>query len=582
MDRVGVGDYKFVQKIGKGCYGEVYKGMKDGDTNEYAIKLVSKESLNKSKKLVELFNTEVSVLQEINHPNILKCYEVLETSGNYYMIMKFCNGGDLDQHIKKFQRLGENESIYFMKQILNGFCELHARQIMHRDFKTANVFLHNDQIVIGDFGFAKSGVQVTTTKLGSPLNMAPEVLLGVSGATYDSRCDIWSIGIVFYNMLYGKMPWDVAVMEELKEKVRTETGKNLPMPAPPNLSKECKDVLMRMLEPNPDKRITWKDLFSHPLFIDKPAVKPAPQPTSLAETPQTPETQQSIVFKPHEASVNQLFKENQQASESQHLGGFKKLKRQITSEEAEAAVEQGLSRYFHEKKCINLIFKSSRRLIKVYVEFNPRFPKVFELFVCLAVMLNKKCSILIQQMIFSLLNPKDVYGVPKFQAFLKSPEASKILMEAINESETYNTILLKLCEELPVYLVKSAGIVDHIVKVCKDDKLTLENLQLELTMIIKELLTHLQVYLKVSGNLAVKIKEYLAYACISIQNDLYLSFVQQGKKAVFDWSEFEKTMSLPSSFDSIIEETMKKYQVQSAPPSPNPGSSSHRQSQKPS
>jgi len=82
-------------------------------------------------------------------------------------------------------------------QIMNGFQVLHKNKIMHRDVKLANLFLQNDKIVIGDFGFAKSGVDVTKTKLGTPITMAPE-LLNSNGGVYTSKADLWSIGVCFY------------------------------------------------------------------------------------------------------------------------------------------------------------------------------------------------------------------------------------------------------------------------------------------------------------------------------------------------------------------------------------------------
>lgn len=129
---------------------------------QYAIKTVAKEKLN-SPKLVQLFETEMAVMSGINHPNILHLFEYLETTNNYYLVLNYCNNGDLEKHVKRNKFLGENESIYFLMQIMNGFKELNKHKIMHRDFKLANIFLNNDRVVIGDFGFAKSGTDFAST-----------------------------------------------------------------------------------------------------------------------------------------------------------------------------------------------------------------------------------------------------------------------------------------------------------------------------------------------------------------------------------------------------------------------------------
>ena len=93
--------------------------------------------------------------------------------------MQYCNNGDLEDYMKKKNKkfFSEEESIYFLKMIMLGFQELHKHKIMHRDFKLANLFVNDDTLIIGDFGFAKSGFDMAQTKLGTPLTMAPELLM---------------------------------------------------------------------------------------------------------------------------------------------------------------------------------------------------------------------------------------------------------------------------------------------------------------------------------------------------------------------------------------------------------------------
>lgn len=119
-------------------------------------------------------------MNKINHPNIMHLYDFLESSNNYYMVIQYCNGGDLEGYLKKQRNhlISENEALYYLKQIMNAFSILHAEKIMHRDFKLANIFMHNDTIVVGDFGFAKAGFEMAQTKLGTPVTMAPELHLG--------------------------------------------------------------------------------------------------------------------------------------------------------------------------------------------------------------------------------------------------------------------------------------------------------------------------------------------------------------------------------------------------------------------
>lgn len=115
-------------------------------------------------------------MQTIKHENIMRLYELMETASNYYLVIRYCNQGDLEAYLKIHKKLTEEEAVYFLRQIMNGFCVLHANKVMHRDVKLANIFLDNDQVVIGDFGFAKMGKVVTGTVLGTPITMAPEII----------------------------------------------------------------------------------------------------------------------------------------------------------------------------------------------------------------------------------------------------------------------------------------------------------------------------------------------------------------------------------------------------------------------
>ena len=104
----------------------------------------------------------------------------------------------------KIKHFGEAETIFIMKQIIKAFQVLQKRNVIHRDFKLENIFINGTDIILGDFGVAKVVKEMTSTTVGTPLNMAPEVM---ARNDYDSKSDIWSIGIVFYELLIGKAPF---------------------------------------------------------------------------------------------------------------------------------------------------------------------------------------------------------------------------------------------------------------------------------------------------------------------------------------------------------------------------------------
>lgn len=252
-----VDNYVLERSIGKGQYGEVYKGYKKDNNMDVAIKAVNRKNLKG--KFYELLENEIKVLRSCNNCNIIKLYDIRKTTNNIYLIIEYCNEGDLMQHLKTRNRLTEEETIEFLVQILNGFRTLVKNNIMHRDFKLANILKHNGVIKIADFGFAKilTDDAFASTMLGSPLNMAPEIL---GGKDYNNKADIWSIGTCVYELLFGRPPYTAKNIVELLQKIQRN-----PFQLPPNtrLNPVLEDALMRMLVFNPANRIEWEELFNH-------------------------------------------------------------------------------------------------------------------------------------------------------------------------------------------------------------------------------------------------------------------------------------------------------------------------------
>lgn len=115
--------------------------------------------------------------------------------------MDYCNKGDMLAFLNKIKdwKLDEDRAIYYLNQLKNAFVEMRNHYVIHRDIKLENIFLHNEILKLGDFGFAKMNIDFTTSWLGSKLTMAPEILLNLNNSSfYDYKCDLWSIGCVFY------------------------------------------------------------------------------------------------------------------------------------------------------------------------------------------------------------------------------------------------------------------------------------------------------------------------------------------------------------------------------------------------
>lgn len=212
-------------------------------------------------------------------PNVVKIVERLESISKIYIVMEFCDGPDLESYLKgKKGRLSEEESLIILRQLACGFQELQKHNIIHRDLKPANIFSNSGEFKIGDLGFARvmeKQEDLTSTMLGSLCYMAPELL---SGEPYSFSVDIWSLGVVFHEMLLGRRPFGGPNIGSFYAMLATIKSTPLNLK---ELSEPVRKLLSRMLTVDPDKRITWDEFYEDPLLaqdnllisIDIPVVR---------------------------------------------------------------------------------------------------------------------------------------------------------------------------------------------------------------------------------------------------------------------------------------------------------------------
>uniref|UniRef100_A0A8C0ZKB7 Serine/threonine-protein kinase ULK3 n=1 Tax=Cyanistes caeruleus TaxID=156563 RepID=A0A8C0ZKB7_CYACU len=271
-------EFILTEPLGSGTYATVYKAYRKRDTREVvAIKCVNKRSLNRAS--VENLLTEIEILKTIRHPNIVELKDFQWDSDHIYLIMEFCAGGDLSRFIRTRRMLPEKVARVFLQQLACALKFLHDRNISHLDLKPQNILLsspENPQLKLADFGFAQymSPWDEKHVLRGSPLYMAPEM---VCRQHYDSRADLWSVGVILYEALFGKPPFASRSFAELEEKIRSDRAVELP--SRPQLSLECRDLLGQLLERDPRKRISFECFFAHP-FVDMEHI---PGPESLGK-----------------------------------------------------------------------------------------------------------------------------------------------------------------------------------------------------------------------------------------------------------------------------------------------------------
>ncbi|XP_060780145.1 serine/threonine-protein kinase ULK3 isoform X2 [Neoarius graeffei] len=185
-------------------------------------------------------------------------------SENIYLILEWCSGGDLSRFIRSRRILPERVARLFLQQIACALKFLHEKNISHLDLKPQNILLSGNVLKLADFGFAQymSPWDEQSSLRGSPLYMAPEI---VCRRQYDARVDLWSVGVILYEALFGRAPFASRSYAELEEKIRSD--KPIELPPGARVSRDCRDLLLRLLERDPDSRISFNEFFLHP-FVD--------------------------------------------------------------------------------------------------------------------------------------------------------------------------------------------------------------------------------------------------------------------------------------------------------------------------
>jgi serine/threonine protein kinase len=191
--------------LGKGSYASVYKGRVIATDEPVAVKVMNK-SLFKNAFNLKNICSEIEIMKKLNHRNIVRMLDVFQTSNNMYLITEYCDQGDLMHFMRKRKRVPEKEALKIFQDILEGYRYLHTNKITHRDIKPANILIHGGVCKLVDFGFAKKAdtMTVMSSLVGTPLYMSPQIL---KRETYTSKADLWSVGLILYELMHGTTPW---------------------------------------------------------------------------------------------------------------------------------------------------------------------------------------------------------------------------------------------------------------------------------------------------------------------------------------------------------------------------------------
>ncbi|KAM5316096.1 serine/threonine-protein kinase SIK2 [Glossophaga mutica] len=297
---VRVGFYDIEGTLGKGNFAVVKLGRHRITKTEVAIKIIDKSQLDAVN--LEKIYREVQIMKMLDHPHIIKLYQVMETKNMLYLVTEYAKNGEIFDYLANHGRLNESEARRKFWQILSAVDYCHGRKIVHRDLKAENLLLDNNMnIKIADFGFGnffKSG-ELLATWCGSPPYAAPEVF---EGQQYEGpQLDIWSMGVVLYVLVCGALPFDGPTLPILRQRVLEGRFR-----IPYFMSEDCEHLIRRMLVLDPSKRLTIAQIKEHKwMLIEVPVQRPVLYSQGQENEPSIGEFNEQVLRLMHSLGIDQ-------------------------------------------------------------------------------------------------------------------------------------------------------------------------------------------------------------------------------------------------------------------------------------
>ncbi|XP_066229426.1 serine/threonine-protein kinase SIK2 isoform X3 [Saccopteryx leptura] len=297
---VRVGFYDIEGTLGKGNFAVVKLGRHRITKTEVAIKIIDKSQLDAVN--LEKIYREVQIMKMLDHPHIIKLYQVMETKNMLYLVTEYAKNGEIFDYLANHGRLNESEARRKFWQILSAVDYCHGRKVVHRDLKAENLLLDNNMnIKIADFGFGnffKTG-ELLATWCGSPPYAAPEVF---EGQQYEGpQLDIWSMGVVLYVLVCGALPFDGPTLPILRQRVLEGRFR-----IPYFMSEDCEHLIRRMLVLDPSKRLTIAQIKEHKwMLVEVPVQRPVLYPQGQENEPSIGEFNEQVLRLMHGLGIDQ-------------------------------------------------------------------------------------------------------------------------------------------------------------------------------------------------------------------------------------------------------------------------------------
>jgi len=272
MATVGcLSSYDILGELGRGTFGVVNEVRRKRDNKVMVLKQVNLQGVNKDSDRKQA-HAEAQIMKQLNSPYIVKCFDAFQEKGRLHIVLEFCERGDLRACLKANQRPWPEKKIWqLLLRVTLGLDYLHTRRILHRDIKSANIFITaDDGVRIGDMGLAKqltNTMSGANTLCGSPVYLSPEQARCT--ANYTEKCDVWALGVILYELCSDKhvMPFDGSSLPKLFEKIKNEEPADLPRKTPFALRSTCSLLLNK----DPELRPLPQDVLGQPVVVESAA-----------------------------------------------------------------------------------------------------------------------------------------------------------------------------------------------------------------------------------------------------------------------------------------------------------------------
>jgi len=256
-------DFELGRPLGKGKFGQVYLAREKRSNFIVAIKVLSKRKIKESDNKKQV-RREIEIQSHLRHPNVLRLYGYFVDKDYVYLVLEYARLGELYKYLKSQheQRLTHSRAARYLLQLVSALNYCHSKGVIHRDLKLENILLSaDDQVKLSDFGSSvHAGGHRRSTLCGTLDYLAPEI---VTGQKHDQAVDRWALGIILYELLVGRPPFEapeeIATVELIKECAQS-------LKFPEHVDLDAQDLISRLLQHNPDDRIALSDIPSHPFF----------------------------------------------------------------------------------------------------------------------------------------------------------------------------------------------------------------------------------------------------------------------------------------------------------------------------